>query len=93
MAELTAAQAATLAVAPRRGHDSSGKLPGWRFVVASANPDKVVEIETILAAALPDLVLVARPADVPEVAETGSTLLENARLKASALQTPLGCRR
>jgi XTP/dITP diphosphohydrolase len=59
-----------------------------RFVLASANPDKVAEIEAILAPA--GVELVPRPADVPEVDETGDTLLENARLKAAALVAATG---
>ena len=57
---------------------------GLRLVLASANPDKVVEIEAILSAAL-DVTLLPRPADVPDVVEDGETLLDNARLKARAL--------
>jgi XTP/dITP diphosphohydrolase len=62
--------------------------PGLRFVLASANPDKVAEIEAILDPA--GLELVPRPAGVPEVDETGETLLENARLKAGALVEATG---
>ena len=53
-----------------------------RFVLATANPDKAREIAAILG---PDLILLPRPRSVPEVEETGATLLENARLKAVAL--------
>ena len=53
-----------------------------RLVCASANPDKVAEIEFILR----DLVeLVPRPADVPDVVEDADTLEGNARLKAIAI--------
>jgi XTP/dITP diphosphohydrolase len=62
--------------------------PGFRVVLASANPDKVAEIEAILAPA--GLELVRRPAGVPEVDETGETLLDNARLKAGALVEATG---
>ena len=55
------------------------------LVVASANPDKVAEIETILKSVLPGLELRPRPGDVGEIEETGRTLEENARLKASAI--------
>jgi XTP/dITP diphosphohydrolase len=55
-----------------------------RFVLATANPDKAREIADVLRDAI-DLELVARPADVPEVEETGATLEDNARLKAIAL--------
>ena len=56
-----------------------------RFVLATANADKAREIAAVLAAAGIDLELVPRPADVPEVDETGATLEENARLKAVSL--------
>lgn len=59
-----------------------------KFVLASANPDKVAEIEAILSPA--GIALVPRPADVPEVEETGETLLDNARLKAVALVEATG---
>lgn len=50
-----------------------------RLVCASANPDKVAEIEAILR----DLVqLLPRPAEVPDVVEDADTLEGNARLKA-----------
>ncbi len=57
-----------------------------RFVLASANPDKAAEIAAILAGHE----LVARPLDVPDVDETGTTLEENARLKAVALVEATG---
>ena len=55
-----------------------------RCVVATANPDKAAEIVAIMGEAI-DLHLLARPRGVPDVEETGETLLENARLKAWAL--------
>jgi XTP/dITP diphosphohydrolase len=63
---------------------------GERFVLATANPDKAAEIAAILAATRPDIVLVPRPADVPDVEETGETLEDNARLKAVALAAATG---
>ena len=60
-----------------------------RLVVASKNPDKIYEIETILDDA--DLVdEVVRGLDWPDVEETGETLEENALLKARAVVTATG---
>jgi XTP/dITP diphosphohydrolase len=56
-----------------------------KLVLATANPDKAVEIRSVLRDAGLDVELVPRPADVPEVVETGATLEDNARLKAVAL--------
>ena len=58
-----------------------------RFVLATANPDKVAEIAAILG---PDIVLEPRPTDVPDVVEDGDTLEANARLKAVAIATATG---
>jgi non-canonical purine NTP pyrophosphatase (RdgB/HAM1 family) len=52
------------------------------FVLATANPDKAREIAKILG---PTVRLLRRPDWVGDVAETGDTLLENARLKARAV--------
>jgi XTP/dITP diphosphohydrolase len=62
---------------------------GLRFVVASANPDKVREIVAALGTAT-DVELAPRPEHVPDVVEDGKTLLENARLKARALVSATG---
>jgi XTP/dITP diphosphohydrolase len=56
-----------------------------KLVLATANPDKAAEIGAVLRDAGLHLELVARPDDVPEVEETGTTLEDNARLKAVAL--------
>jgi XTP/dITP diphosphohydrolase len=56
-----------------------------KLVLATANPDKADEIRAVLLEAGLDVELVPRPAGVPEVDETGTTLEENARLKAVAL--------
>lgn len=52
------------------------------LVCASANPDKVAEIERILGDAVD---LLPRPFDVPDVVEDADTLEGNARLKAVAI--------
>lgn len=57
------------------------------YVLATANPDKAVEIADILG---PDVELLPRPPEVPDVEETGQTLLDNARLKAAALAAATG---
>jgi XTP/dITP diphosphohydrolase len=55
-----------------------------RLALATANPDKAAEISSILGA-VGGVELVARPAALGEVDETGDTLVENARLKARAV--------
>ncbi|MDH3753085.1 MAG: RdgB/HAM1 family non-canonical purine NTP pyrophosphatase [Acidimicrobiia bacterium] len=62
----------------------SGRL---RVVVATANPDKLAEIESIVG---DELELVPRPADIPEVVEDADTLVGNARLKAAAIAAATG---
>ncbi len=57
-----------------------------RLVLASANPDKAAEIAAIITGHD----LIPRPPEVPDVAETGATLEENARLKASSLVEATG---
>jgi XTP/dITP diphosphohydrolase len=57
------------------------------FVLATANPDKAGEIAQILGEGFR---LLPRPQSVPEVEETGETLLDNARLKAAALALATG---
>jgi XTP/dITP diphosphohydrolase len=56
-----------------------------KLVLATANPDKAAEIRAVLVGAGLDVELVPRPDGVPEVDETGTTLEDNARLKAVAL--------
>lgn len=60
------------------------------LVLASANPDKAAEIERILRAELPDLVLHPRPDHVADVVEDAPDLEGNARLKALALCAATG---
>lgn len=60
-----------------------------RLVVASKNPDKVAEIEEVLAATRLAGEIV-RGLDWPDVAETGATLEDNARLKARAVVAATG---
>jgi XTP/dITP diphosphohydrolase len=52
------------------------------FVCASANPDKVAEIEALLAGSV---TLLARPASMADTVEDADTLIGNARLKAAAI--------
>ncbi|MGZ8733550.1 MAG: RdgB/HAM1 family non-canonical purine NTP pyrophosphatase [Acidimicrobiia bacterium] len=66
------------------------KEPLTRIVVATANPDKAREIRAVLEAEGLAIELVPRPADVTEVEETGTTLVDNARLKARALVEATG---
>ena len=65
-------------------------MPLRSVVTASANPDKVAEIAALFALELPEITLLPRPADVPDVVEDADTLLGNARLKARALVTATG---
>jgi XTP/dITP diphosphohydrolase len=58
------------------------------FVLATANPDKVLEIREILAEL--DVTLLDRPADMGEVIEDGDTLEDNALIKARALVSATG---
>jgi XTP/dITP diphosphohydrolase len=55
-----------------------------RLVLATANRDKALEIAELLGR-LHGVELASRPPSVPEVEETGSSLEENARLKARAV--------
>jgi XTP/dITP diphosphohydrolase len=56
-------------------------------VCASANPDKVAEIQRLLAG---EVELLSRPDDVPDVVEDADTLAGNARLKAVAIMRATG---
>ena len=56
-------------------------------VCASANPDKVAEIQELLAGAVD---LRPRPSEVPDVVEDADTLVGNARLKAAAIVAATG---
>ncbi len=58
-----------------------------QLVCASANPDKVVEIQRLLEGVVE---LLPRPAHIPDVVEDADTLLGNARLKAAALCAATG---
>lgn len=53
-----------------------------QLVCASANPDKVAEIQRLLDGVVD---LLPRPSEVPDVVEDAGSLLGNARLKAAAL--------
>lgn len=58
-----------------------------RFVCASANPDKVAEIQALLLGVVD---LLPRPEAVPDVVEDADTLIGNARLKAAAIVEATG---
>jgi XTP/dITP diphosphohydrolase len=61
------------------------------LVLATANPDKASEIVAVVRDVAGDrIVLLDRPATVPEVEETGDTLEENAFLKALAVGEATG---
>ncbi len=62
-----------------------------RLVVATSNPGKVVEITEILRSELGSSVeVLPRPSDVAEIPEDGTTLAENARLKAESICAATG---
>jgi len=63
--------------------------PDLRLVLASANPDKAAEIAALLES-VPGLTILPRPPSIPDVDETGETLLDNARIKARALVEATG---
>lgn len=57
-----------------------------RLVIASANPHKAEEIREIMRAELDGFVeLIDRPESIPDIEETGTTLEENALIKARAI--------
>jgi len=58
-----------------------------QLVCASANPDKVAEIQELLVGVVD---LRPRPGDVPDVIEDADTLVGNARLKAAAIVDATG---
>jgi XTP/dITP diphosphohydrolase len=62
-----------------------GRRP--RLVIATANPDKLVELDRILAASglAAELASLADFPGAPDVAETGATFVDNALLKARAI--------
>ena len=60
-----------------------------RYVIASANVDKAREMRFVLSSIV-DAELLDRPADIPDVEETGTTLEENALLKARAIASATG---
>jgi XTP/dITP diphosphohydrolase len=57
------------------------------FVCATANPDKVAEIASLLDGLV---VLLPRPPEVPDVVEDADSLVGNARLKAAAICAATG---
>jgi len=72
-------------VSDASGIEIDGSRP-FDIVLATANPYKAAEIGEIFGHFIGlDLNLLARPVEIPEVEETGTTLVENARLKAAAI--------
>lgn len=63
-------------------------MTSMRFFLATANPDKAVEMAHILSGAGIDVA--PRPAHVEDVEETGETLEANAELKARAIAAATG---
>jgi XTP/dITP diphosphohydrolase len=59
-------------------------------VLATRNVDKVAELRRILSSYDIDLLGLDAFADVPDVAETGETFIDNARLKAHAVSQATG---
>ena len=60
-----------------------------RVVIATKNPDKLVEMVAVLSEAVPAMEIV-EGAEWPDVEETGETLRENALLKARAVLAATG---
>jgi XTP/dITP diphosphohydrolase len=58
-------------------------------VIATKNPDKLREVRAVLAEAVPGVEVVGG-LDWPDVEETGTTLVENALLKAEAVVAATG---
>lgn len=67
---------------------SGGAAGPLRLVAATANPDKLVEIASLLGAA--GVEILPRPDSVGEVVEDGDSLTANARLKAVAVVADAG---
>jgi XTP/dITP diphosphohydrolase len=61
-----------------------------RFVLATANADKATEIEAVLRDSGVALDLEPRPRELGDIDETGATLEDNARLKATAVSAHTG---
>jgi XTP/dITP diphosphohydrolase len=60
-----------------------------RIVIATKNPDKLVEMRAVLGEAVPAIAVIDG-LEWPDVDETGSTLEENALLKARAVAAATG---
>ena len=60
-----------------------------QYIIASANRDKAAEMRRVLTPLL-DGELLDRPADIPDIDETGETLEANALLKARAIMQATG---
>jgi XTP/dITP diphosphohydrolase len=60
-----------------------------RLILATSNPGKLQEMQAYLTAPTLNCDLILKPQDL-EIEETGTTFLENARLKASQVAQALG---
>lgn len=81
----------TVPPGPALGGDGAAGRRRLRLVLATANSDKAAEIAAILESELGGAFeLMARPAALREVEETGETLEDNARLKAAAVLDATG---
>ena len=68
---------------PGTGRAGERPRPVTQLVAATANPDKLAELNALLTGA--GIEVLPRPASVPDVVEDGDSLEANARLKAVAV--------
>ena len=73
---------------PGTGRAGERPRPVTQLVAATANPDKLAELNALLTGA--GIEVLPRPASVPDVVEDGDSLEANARLKAVAVAAASG---